>query len=404
MLIAFPVDYSSHSTRFPWAVTLLSVLLCIIYFTYQGSDQENQQKGVEYYFQSKLYQLELPGYVDYLIAKPYENILKPNISKLDLYWLSRGDSEFQQLISENKVVPTSHPFYWEWYTRHRQYQYLLTLDTTNIDGFKSAQPKLADALTSLFLHGSFLHLLGNVLFLIFIGRYVEACLGGVATLLSFVILGMGSVGAYYFLTLPTLYPLVGASGAIAGLMGLFTILYQFEKLSFFVNIFFFSGIFRFKAIMMLPVWIGWECLQNLWLNTEEVAYTAHVGGIFLGAITGIIIKRFLPHINPKKDNPEHQKFEKKYGQAMCYLTNLDFPEAKKILLSLHEEFPKERVVLYKLFFILKLDPNSIQYKEVAQKIKQLNLYDPDELAIQREVNNHYAYYYAISKEEGDLKY
>ncbi len=400
MLIAFPVDYSSHSTRFPWAVTLLSILMCVIYFTYQGNDQSNQQKAVEYYFQSKLYQLELPGYVDYLSQKPNENILKPNITKLELYWLSRGDSEFQQLLSDNKVVTTEHPFYWEWYTRHRYYQYLLNLDTTNLDGFKSAKPSLDDALTSLFLHGSFLHLLGNVLFLIFIGRYVEACLGGITTLLSFVGLGMGSVGAYYLLSLPTLYPLVGASGAIAGLMGLFTILYQSEKLSFFVNVFFFSGIFRFKAIMLLPIWIGWECLQNLWLSTDEVAYTAHIGGIFLGAIAGIFFKRFFPNINPKNDNPEHQQFEKKYAQAMYYLTNLDFPEAKKILLALHEEFPKERAILYKLFVILKLEPKSIQYKEIAQKIMELKLYDPDELAIQNEVNNHYHYYTKLQVVDG----
>lgn len=401
MLIAFPVDYSSHSTRFPWAVTLLSVLLCVIYFTYQGSDQANQQKAVEYYFHSKLYQLELPGYVDYLTKNPNQSVLKPDTSKLQLYWLSRGDSEFQQLLSDNKVVPLSHPFYWEWYTRHRQYQYLLTLDKTNLDGFKSAEPSVADALTSLFLHGSFLHLLGNVLFLVFIGRYVEACLGGIATLLSFVVLGMGSVGAYYILTLPTLYPLVGASGAIAGLMGLFTILYQSEKLSFFINVFFFSGIFKFKGIMLLPIWIGWECLQNLWLNTEEVAYTAHVGGLFLGAVAGIIITRFFPNINPKKDNPIYQQFEKKYAQAMYLLTNLDFPEAKKILLSLRDEFPQERVVLYKLFVILKLEPMSTQYKEIAQNIMTLNLYDPDELAIQLEVRNHYAYYYIKLKGAGD---
>lgn len=395
MLIAFPVDYSHHSSRFPWAVTLLSILLCIIYFTYQANDQSNQQKALEYYFQSKLYQLELPGYVDYLTQKPYEqNVLKPNISKMELYWLSRGDSEFQQLLSDGKIVQTTHPFYWEWYTRHRYYQYLLNLDTTNLDGFKSAEPHLDDALTSIFLHGGFLHLLGNVLFLIFIGRYVEAYLGGIVTLISFVFLGMASVGAYYALTLPTLYPLVGASGAIAGLMGIFTILYQSEKLSFFVNIFFFSGVFRFKAILLLPVWIGWECLQNLWLSVDSVAYTAHIGGLFVGAIFGVLLTRLLPQLNLKKNQDcEHSEFRQEYSKALYFLTNLDFPEAQKRLLELHEKYPEERAVLYKLYAILKLDPLSLQYKIIAQEIIKLKLYDPDELAIQHEVDVHYHYYY-----------
>jgi membrane associated rhomboid family serine protease len=392
MLIAFPVDYSNHSSRFPWAITLLSIVLCVIYFTCQINDQSNQQKAYQYYFQSKLYQLELPGYVDYLVKKPAENILKPNISKLELYWLSRGDSEYQNMLSEGKVITTSHPFYWEWYTRHRDYQYLLNLDMTNVAGFKSAEPRLIDALTSLFLHGGFMHLLGNVLFLFFIGRYVEACLGGIATLFGFLVLGVGSVGAYYLLTLPTLYPLVGASGAIAGLMGLFAILYQSERLSFFVNVFFFSGIFRFKAIMLFPIWIGWECMQNLWLSTEEVAYTAHIGGIFLGAIAGVLFKRFFPGINPKTDNPNHKKFQQEYAEAMYCLTNLDFPKAKQILLELHEQFPQERAVLYKLFYILKLEPKSQKYKDIVQEILNLKLYDPDELSIQNEVANHYRYY------------
>jgi membrane associated rhomboid family serine protease len=402
MLISFPVDYNKYSNRFPWAIVLLAVILSGIYFTCQVNDQYNQKKAFQYYFQSKLYQLELPAYIDYLTKKPAENILKPQISPIELYWFSRGDNEFQQLLSENKIIPTTHPFYWEWYTRHRSYQYLLTLDSTNVFGFKSALPTITDAFTSIFLHGSFIHLLGNIIFLFFIGRYVEVCIGGGATLISFVVLGMGSVGMYYLLTPPTLYPLVGASGAIAGLMGFFCILYQAEKLLFFVNVFFFSGMFRFNPIILLPVWIGWEFLQNVWLQTEEVAYTAHIGGVFLGAVVGIILKRVFPSINPKRSNPKHQEFQELYAQAMFDLTNLDFPKAKKLLLKLHENFPEERVVLYKLFFILKLEPKSEKYKEIVEEIMKLRLYDPDELAIQLEVKNHYDFFTSEAR-ASDLK-
>lgn len=402
MLISFPVDYSKYSNRFPWATTLLVVLLCAIYFTCQINDQYNQKKAVQYYFQSKLYQLELPSYVDFLVKKGAGDVLKPGVTTMDLYWLSRGDNEFQNLLSENQVVTSKHPFYWEWYTRHRNYQYLLTLDSTNLYGFKSALPSLTDAFTSIFLHGSFMHLFGNIIFLFFIGRYVEACIGKIALVASFVTLGMGSVGVYYMLTIPTLYPLVGASGAIAGLMGLFSILYQAEKLSFFINVFFFSGVFQFKPIILFPIWIGWEYLQNIWLQTEEVAYTAHIGGIFLGGVLGVIIKRVFPSINPKKSNPRHTQFQEGYAKAMLELTNLDFPKAKELLLKLHENFPEERGVLYKLFFILKLDPKSNEYREIAQKIMKLSLYDPEELAIQSEVKNHY-YYFSKALEGSDQK-
>ncbi len=397
MLIAFPVNNTQQGGHFPWAIILLSVVLAGIYFSFQLNDQVNQKKATQYYFQSKLYQLELPAYIDYLSKKSDENLLKNKTSKLELYWLSRGDKEFQQLLSDSKIIATKHPFYWEWYTRHREYQYFLTLDTTNIYGFKSAEPSISDALSSLLLHGGLFHLLGNLFFLFFIGRYVEAYIGGVATLLCFFILGMGSVEIYYLLSFPTLYPLVGASGAIAGLMGLFTILYQDKKLSFFINVFFFSGIFRFNAMILLPIWVGGECLQNLWLNTEEVAYTAHIGGLFLGVIAGIIAKRFFVDKHEQQDKPSYLDFKKHYTQAMLFLVNLDYPEAKKILFSLLQDFPEERAVLYKLFVILKLEPESLQYKEIALKIMNLKLYHPDELAIQNEVAHHYQYYHPVKK-------
>lgn len=390
MLMAFPINYRLYSSRFPWMVVLLSILICVTYFTYQNNDQFNQEKAIQYYFQSKLYQVELPAYIDYLSKNASEYKLKPNISKLELYWLYRGDGKFQKLMKEGKIFSSSsYPLYWDWYIKHRYYEYMLSLDSTNTYGFKSAEPSMLNALTSLFLHGSFFHLLGNVLFLILIGRYVEAYLGELKTILSYILLGVGSVGFYYLLTIPTLYPLVGASGAIAGLMGMFAILFQAEKLFFFVNVFFFSGVFKFKAIVFLPIWIIWECFQNMFLNTEEIAYTAHIGGFFLGAILGIIFKRVFPK-KYKEDNPKYSHFQEEYKEAMTHMMNLNFPLAKKILLKLRKEFPKERAILYKLFVILKLDPYSEEYKLITKEIINLSLYDPDELVIQNEVKSHYA--------------
>ena len=62
-----------------------------------------------------------------------------------------------------------------------------------------------------------------------------------------------------------------------------------------------------------------------------------------------------------------------------------------------QDFPEERAVLYKLFVILKLEPESLQYKEIALKIMNLKLYHPDELAIQNEVAHHYQYYHPVKK-------
>ena len=144
---------------------------------------------------------------------------------------------------------------------------------------------VVSVLTAMFMHGSWLHLLGNMLFLWVFGNNVEDRLGRVRYLLFY--LGCGYAATYGFaLVQPTSQaPLVGASGAIAGVLGAYFVLFPRARVLSLLTFFFFLPI-------RLPAWLvlgSWFVLQYLSLRANAagsgsgVAYLAHVIGFVLGA-------------------------------------------------------------------------------------------------------------------------
>ena len=149
----------------------------------------------------------------------------------------------------------------------------------------------ATPITSMFLHGSWMHLLGNSLFLWVFGNNVEDSMGRIRFLLFYLICGLAAVGAHIFLNQASPIPTVGASGAISGVMGAYLVLYPKVRVNM---LFIFIFIFR---IIPLPAWvvlIWWFAIQVLTGLPElmqvdrevsgGVAVWAHVGGFVAGVL------------------------------------------------------------------------------------------------------------------------
>jgi membrane associated rhomboid family serine protease len=162
-------------------------------------------------------------------------------------------------------------------------------------GLVPAHPKVLAFLTSLFMHAGWLHLLGNMLFFYISGPFVEDAFG--RPLFAALYLASGVVSSLvHVAAFPTSEaPLVGASGAIAGIMGAFLVRFVRTKIRFFYFyfIFFFrSGTVDLPAWIVLPLWF----LQQLFfagLTAESgVAYRAHVGGFAFGFVAALAIKFF----------------------------------------------------------------------------------------------------------------
>jgi membrane associated rhomboid family serine protease len=163
-------------------------------------------------------------------------------------------------------------------------------------GFTPAQPSLASALTSLFVHAGWLHWLKNALFLGLFGVYVERALGAWRWLALYLASGLGAIGVHWAMSLtiqPSLYRagLVGASGAISGLVGYFALRFYRRQ----VRLVWASPS---RWGLSVPMWVGvlvWVLLQGVGAILEAgqptpsaIGYWAHLGGFATGLTLALL--------------------------------------------------------------------------------------------------------------------
>lgn len=135
--------------------------------------------------------------------------------------------------------------------------------------------------THMFLHGGYLHLLGNMYFLYIIGDNLEDVLGRRRYLLFYLICGMVAALAHIAADPSSTTPMIGASGAIAGLFGMYMLWFRNAKLSFMVAIF----QWRLPVLWYFIIWLGSNVL-GLLAAGQGVAYWAHIGGFVAGLVLG----------------------------------------------------------------------------------------------------------------------
>jgi membrane associated rhomboid family serine protease len=139
-------------------------------------------------------------------------------------------------------------------------------------------------LTSMFLHGSWMHLLGNMWFLWLFGNNVEDSMGRLRFILFYLICGTAAAAGQVFSDPASIVPMVGASGAIGGVMGAYIVLYPRVRVYVLVVLIFITTI-AVPAWLMLGVWIGLQVLSGLASHdTGGVAVWAHIGGFTAGVV------------------------------------------------------------------------------------------------------------------------
>ena len=137
-------------------------------------------------------------------------------------------------------------------------------------------------LTSMFLHGSWIHLLGNMWFLHVFGNNVEDVMGRWRFVAYYLLCGLAAAAAQMLAAPSSPVPMVGASGAIGGVMGGYVLLYPWARIRTFVFIFF----IEVPAIFMLGYWFLLQLAGGSAVNSDVggVAFWAHVGGFLAGLI------------------------------------------------------------------------------------------------------------------------
>ncbi|MBV9613361.1 MAG: rhomboid family intramembrane serine protease [Acidobacteriaceae bacterium] len=151
------------------------------------------------------------------------------------------------------------------------------------------QLHLSTLVTSMFLHGGWLHLLGNMWFLWVFGSHIEDAMGSAKFLVFYLISGVASAAVQFVTSVGSPVPTIGASGAIAGVMGAFLVLYPRVRVVTLIFIVVFVTTVELPAAFMLIYWFALQLLSGLGSLTsvtqaQGIAWFAHVGGFLAGIL------------------------------------------------------------------------------------------------------------------------
>jgi len=305
MFIIIPVGHESNEVRrLPW-ITFGIMALCLVVHIFLSMEVGAKEKQLG----SSAEEL-----VTYYFNHPYLE-LNPEIKKL---LFSGGDEERLEVMlsSYRQIVPRP-----DRQTAAEEQEKFDQLGITLLNslndvpyrkwGYIPADRSFLTLLTYMFIHGGWLHLFGNLLLLYITGPFIEDLWG--RPVYAAFYLTMGALSALLYAShYPNFTgPLIGASGAIAGVMGAFLINFYKTKINFFYWIgFFFRGTFEAPAFVMLPLWVLLEFFNARVMDSIQlegsggggVAHWAHVWGFVFGALVAMGMKRFKieeKYIHPK---------------------------------------------------------------------------------------------------------
>jgi membrane associated rhomboid family serine protease len=155
----------------------------------------------------------------------------------------------------------------------------------------SGLPAWETVLTAMFLHASILHIAGNMLFLWIFGNTVEDSMGPIRFLVFYLLGGVAALALQVAVGPDTVAPTLGASGAIAAVLGGYIVLFPRARVLTLVFIIFFFGVIELPALVMLGIWFAQQAVFGAVGLTSPghagggVAYFAHVGGFAFGLLT-----------------------------------------------------------------------------------------------------------------------
>ena len=166
-------------------------------------------------------------------------------------------------------------------------------------------------ITSMFMHGGFMHLIGNMLYLWIFADNIEDELGPVKFICFYLLSGIAAALTQVFLNTESTIPMIGASGAIGGVLGAYIVNHPKAKVIVLIPLGFFSQIVKIPALYVLGFWFILQFINSSLSSSEGggVAYGAHIGGFIFGVVAILFFnkKNKTLHKTPKKNiNPWDQ--------------------------------------------------------------------------------------------------
>ncbi|WP_339516232.1 rhomboid family intramembrane serine protease [Pseudomonas sp. RL_15y_Pfl2_60] len=349
-MLILPAEHPLDWKKPPVMTLLLIALNVLIYFGYQGGDSAREAKAVDSYLQAGLLSRERPLFVESFSArhelsasetKQLERVRRSQMTRMVLY-----DLQFENSIHNNPDYLADS----NWQAQRSKVEQLRDQISSMRFGFIPARFSLEGLFGAMFLHGSFSHLAGNMLFLFIFGFALEIALGRWLYLGLYLTCGVASHLLWWIMD-PAWVTGVGASGAISGLMGMYLAVYGLRRINFFYWLGPLFGYFRAPALWILPVWMGKE-LYGLLMANDNTNYYAHLGGLGAGFLAiylsqlGGKLRVDQDYLN--KTDPDAQ-FKRELASLDKLIAGFELERASVRGLTLVEQYPNRPQLLEKLY-------------------------------------------------------
>ncbi len=168
----------------------------------------------------------------------------------------------------------------------------------------AAIPPVLSIFTSMFLHGSWMHLIGNMWFLWIFGNNIEEAMGRVRYICFYLVCGFIASWSHILSNPDSILPSIGASGAIAGVLGAYIMLYPRARVWTMIFLLFFFRLMYIPAGIILGYWFLLQVLSGSMAGRQDaggVAFWAHIGGFIAGMLlVGLFKKKEIRFFNPPR--------------------------------------------------------------------------------------------------------
>ncbi len=198
-------------------------------------------------------------------------------------------TKLMPLVNWSIIVTCLLVFLWQTSGGNRQFYYTL-FEYGLVPSRVVSGKGLYTFVTNIFLHGSWIHLLGNMLFLWIFGDNIEDCCGHLRYLGFYIACGIAASVFWVLTSLGSHMPAVGASGAISGVLGAYFVLYPKKRIRTLIGLGIFWSVVRIPAFVMIGLWFLYQFALALIPMDASVAYWAHIGGFIAGLILSMILK------------------------------------------------------------------------------------------------------------------
>ncbi len=390
MFLIIPAERRIDWSNPPLVTLTLIIFTLLIFLFFQQNDEKKLTAAINYYLQSPLVKIEVPIFKKTLGLNQSPN--SSTLTRLDKQQQLKSlviemifNDQWNAELNQGMIKPPANEFN-VWQQSRNEFERKLAKVVFLKYGLKPAKFSLFTATTSIFLHANFWHIFGNMLFLLIFGFSLEKIFGKIKYLIIYLASGIGAAAFFSYFNANSYVPLIGASGAIAGLMGSYATVYGFKKIKFFIWIVAYFKYIRLPALVVLPIWILKEILANNSAEDPGIAYLAHVGGLLTGAIFTLMLSRsfFSPsqsidteYLTGSDEEDDFDPIAESLEKSLTLIKNLNFKKARIELIKIIKQQPQNIRALELLFNIDKLNPKTKSFKKLVDHIFMITINERD---------------------------